>query len=682
MSLSYKSICILACSIGSQYVNANTPDSIVGYWKLDESTSSPANTTDETGLNDGIVQGSITFNVSGVNTQSTSAEFAGSGQYIEIPHNDQYLLETGMVVFWFWPENTNSRYGLFSKDSTSFDTGGHLTIFQESNDKISVRLQSNTTSYTIYSTALVNEDAWNHVSFVFGTGGMELYLNGVLQGTNPYEGGLGPTSGGTGNFEPIVLGGNSWQSNNLLATPVKNFFPGKIDEVGLLSERWDSSVIADLYSDTGPGTDLNLSDFAGPLVFYVRTRGSDSNDGTTPGTAFRTIQHAVNSCTLPGNTVYVGPGTYFESVEIGLNAGSEAVSGTADNPTELIADPTGEFTFDNPGSVVIDGRDSSTSGISLTSIENWIIDGFTFESQRTYGIYGSSIGAQINNCIFDVPAGYAIYATATGDIKVADCTFNRNSDSAHAMWITPSNTTDPTSVLITRNDMSMKDDAYLSTGYQTGSSAIWSRPSNNRYTYGIIVFGFGSPLIDRVEISNNQISDFYLPIFSAVNSSTTPSTIIANNTVTGSLYSIYSYAYSTQSVTLINNIIDTSYFGMFSYAVNNASQTVSGHLESNLTMDMARYQRSFEDLIINGSPRFTDAAAGDFSLIEGSPAIDAGTSTDAPTVDIAGRARPVDGDEDEIAQIDLGAYELVTERQKLKMVQWREISGHRDMSSE
>ncbi len=51
---------------------------------------------------------------------------------------------------------------------------------------------------------LIDPDAWHNATATFGSGGMKLYIDGILRGTNAYTGGT------TGNLEPTTIGAFSF----------------------------------------------------------------------------------------------------------------------------------------------------------------------------------------------------------------------------------------------------------------------------------------------------------------------------------------------------------------------------------------------------------------------------------------------------------------------------------------
>lgn len=84
-------------------------------------------------------------------------------------------------------------------------------------------------------------------------------------------------------------------------------------------------------------------------TYYVRTAGSDENDGLSPAAAFLTIDKAANTVAA-GDVVYVGSGVYRELVTMDT-------SGTSGSVISFIGDVTGRYTGD-AGLVIISAHDS------------------------------------------------------------------------------------------------------------------------------------------------------------------------------------------------------------------------------------------------------------------------------------------------------------------------------------
>ncbi|CAF1286692.1 unnamed protein product [Adineta ricciae] len=87
-------------------------------------------------------------------------------------------------------------------------------------------------------------------------------------------------------------------------------------------------------------------------TYYVTKSGKDTNAGTSETSAWLTVQKAANSAT-PGSTVYIGPGTYYETVTVN-------VQGNARDGLITFA----SLIFDKPA--VISGKQAKTESADGT----------------------------------------------------------------------------------------------------------------------------------------------------------------------------------------------------------------------------------------------------------------------------------------------------------------------------
>jgi parallel beta-helix repeat protein len=134
-----------------------------------------------------------------------------------------------------------------------------------------------------------------------------------------------------------------------------------------------------------------------PQTLYVRASGSDDADGTSPDTALQTLVRAAEMIG-PGTTIHVGPGVYFGRIAI------DNVPGTAGNPIELLADPSGDRTDDPPGPVTIDA-DGTNAAIVVNGSPFVTIDGFIIRGAvpgqnagNTISVRARSDDVTISNC--------------------------------------------------------------------------------------------------------------------------------------------------------------------------------------------------------------------------------------------------------------------------------------------
>ena len=121
----------------------------LSYWRLGETSGSAADIGSST--NNGTYNGGTLGQTGAINGDSdTTVRFdATNSDYVAIAHSNDYLLDDGTVQLWFNVDTAanGDLQHLFSKDSSGFDTGGHLSIYLNASGKLEVRLQSATADY-------------------------------------------------------------------------------------------------------------------------------------------------------------------------------------------------------------------------------------------------------------------------------------------------------------------------------------------------------------------------------------------------------------------------------------------------------------------------------------------------------------------------------------------------------
>jgi|GEM_PF-349683 len=385
-------------------------------------------------------------------------------------------------------------------------------------------------------------------------------------------------------------------------------------------------------------------------IIYVKTTAAGTGSGNSWANATADLQGAINADGV--QQVWVANGTYtVPAVQyfvmkngVAIYGGFDPDHGIDDLNDARIIPGAGTAAFS--GGSVLKGLNNSVINNQFTGadplLNTAILDGFTLTGGNA-AMYGGGINNQNAS-----PVLRNLYITAN--------TAGSDGGAIYNLYSSPV----ITNVLMSGNDamvggaMSNNEgsDPVLSHVVIKGHTASW---------FGGAVYNFNSsPVFTNVLISSNAA-----PSGSAVYNEITASPVFTNVTISNNIADdeslmVNSFGSSPEirnsviygnTGTLMMNFSTAEDIPVFSYSLvqgsggssawNTATGNDGGH---NIDVD----------------PQFTNAAAGDYSLKTGSPAVNAGKDAlfgglDASTQDLAGKPRVYDKANGGV--IDMGAYE-------------------------
>jgi parallel beta-helix repeat protein len=333
-------------------------------------------------------------------------------------------------------------------------------------------------------------------------------------------------------------------------------------------------------------------------IYYVGKTGSDSYTcatARTDATPKLTIAAGIR-CLASGDTLYIKAGTYTEAI-------TTAPAGSSwSQPTSI-----SRFGSDT---VVVNG--SSTGGNQLvfynSAISYVVIDGLIFD-----GSNGTDVGVVIGNGAHHIRIANSTIrnAKATG-LQIAPLGSSYNEIINNSIYHNGTNSSsggDHGIYVETDHNLFEGNNVYANAScgihlYDGGTTAVHSNIIRNNRVHGNLAVGCAGILASNG--TNNQIY---------------------NNIVYGNAgYGILSYTGNHSAVTYKNTVYNNGNAGIYIYP-GVSSNVVKNNIiynNSHPIIDSGSGTSLSNNLLTD--PKFTDPIASNFTLQDGSPAIDAGTT--------------------------------------------------------
>ena len=400
-------------------------------------------------------------------------------------------------------------------------------------------------------------------------------------------------------------------------------------------------------------------------TYWVSPSGNDSNSGSA-SSPFATPQHAMMSL-QPGDTLDIKSGSYtgfivgWDSTPANSGDPYGTINGTACNPITIQADPNAA-----PGSVVINSRDNKTPcGIDIEPGCSYVtLKGLTVAngdgSISQYGIkFSTGSNFIVENCTVHSCGKTGIFSSFVTNSLVQNNVSYSNGEHGYYMSNSPQNVTVINNIGYDNATAGMEVNADASQGGPGTAQNITI--ANNIFYNNNTTHTSGALNLDGVQNSHIYNNILYnnnatgLVLYDGDASAGCINNVVADNTIvmpTDTADNKYALDNNTNSYgnLFYNNIILGSFF------VDSGS--IPGAWSNNILA--VGYYTDLGDgtnwtpptgLESTTSALFINPSGNNYQLSSTSPAIGAGTATDAPSTDLLGNPRPSGNG------YDIGAYE-------------------------
>src|SRR3954453_16465556 len=325
---------------------------------------------------------------------------------------------------------------------------------------------------------------------------------------------------------------------------------------------------------------------------YVAPNGTDSNSGSQ-NSPFATIA-AASRAAQPGTTIHVAPGAYAGGFET-------TASGTASAPITYVSDVPNGAVIVGGGSATNPNQAGWENEGNYVNIQGFEVDGSGSQARSwAFGLYNGAShvtfqGNKVHDIMTDAGAYASLTSSGNGGAGIMMDSYYGGADAnvtANVVYnIGPSGTT---STLVHGI-------------YQTEAGQVKSNVVHNVVGDGLTSW-HNAKDISFINNTIDQVGGTGVLVGSN-GSGTGGGFVVENNIVSNAANGIYE-----EGTTGSNNIY-----------IDNLLYNISGtqlHLQNGLTASGT----------ISGNPVYVNAAAGNYQLGAGSPAINAGTSYRAPKV--------------------------------------------------